>query len=397
MKKVIFIWSIVLSLFVSGCTSTSSRKRRTTSSNNQETTSSNESSKITSNNSSSGESTSQDVTRVTSDTSITTITSGTTGGSSGGSSSGTTGSTSGGTSGGSTTGSTGSVTSHTTSSATSSATSSTTSGTSVTPPPSEEMIEGVFFEEASIEVKVGSKSKTPLVEVFYAEGHSIDDFDNPLTWDTSDHNIAEADEYGRVTGKAKGRCILTCTTVVDNHSASVEVLVYNNESDFKKEWKRMEPTVTLKPGDELIIACPSKSKAANEDDKEHKLHSADIVLNDDESVITDVGSAAQFVLGTDIKGRDGYNLEIPEREDGKYLACTNEKNISFFDTPKSSQNLWEIYYNNEQNCWDMRSALTIDGWMMYNVDKDWFAPYQSNETDHMIVITLYRLTKTFND
>ena len=90
-----------------------------------------------------------------------------------------------------------------------------------------------------------------------------------------------------------------------------------------------------------------------------------------------------------------HNLEVPEREDGKYLACTNEKKVSFFDTPKATSNLWEISYNNEQSCWDMRSATTIDGWMMYNRDLDRFAPYQSNETEFMVVMTLYRLTRTF--
>ena len=126
-------------------------------------------------------------------------------------------------------------------------------------------IEGVFILDPSIEAKVGVKTKTPLVDVIYAEGHSSDEFDNPLTWDTSDHSIAISDQYGRVTASSKGIVTLTCTSVVDNKSASVKVYCYNNESDFEKSWKRMEPTDVLTPGDQLIIACPQYNKAATDD------------------------------------------------------------------------------------------------------------------------------------
>ena len=274
-------------------------------------------------------------------------------------------------------------------------TSSQTPSTSQTPPTGE-IIEGVFILDPSIEAKVGVRTKTPNVEIFYTDGHSIDDFDeNPLTWDTSDHSIAVSDEYGRVTAYSKGIVTLTCHSIVDNKSASVVVYCYNNESDFEKSWKRMEPTDVLTPGDQLIIACPQYNKAATDNCTGMQLHSCDVTFNSDKSVMTETNLAAKFILGTDYKGRDGYNLEIPEREDGCYLACTNEKKVSFFDTPKASSNLWEIEYNNAQNCWDMRSATTIDGWMMYNRDLDRFAPYESNETEFMVVMTLYRLTRTF--
>ena len=274
-----------------------------------------------------------------------------------------------------------------------SSTPTSSSTSSVTP--TSEIIEGVFIRDASIEAKVGVKTEPPLVDVYYTEGHSSEEFDNPLTWDTSDHSIATSDQYGRVTATSKGIVTLTCTSVVDNKSASVKVYCYNSESDFEKSWKRMEPSDTLTPGDQLIIACPQENKAATDDCSGMKLHSCDVTFNTDKSVMTNPGEAAQFVLGTDYKGRDGYNLEVPEREDGTYLACTNEKKVSFFDTPKATSNLWEIEYNNDQSCWDMRSATTIDGWMMYNKNLAQFAPYQSSETEFMKVITLYRLTRTF--
>lgn len=282
-----------------------------------------------------------------------------------------------------------------TSAATSTSSSTPTSSSTSSVTPTSEIIEGVFIRMSSIEAKIGVQTKTPLVDIYYTEGHSSEEFVNPLTWDTSNHSIATSDQYGRVTATSKGIVTLTCTSVVDNKSASVKVYCYNSESDFEKSWKRMEPSDTLTPGDQLIIACPQENKAATDDCSGMKLHSCDVTFNTDKSVMTNPGDAAQFVLGTDYKGRDGYNLEVPEREDGTYLACTNEKKVSFFDTPKATSNLWEIEYNNDQSCWDMRSATTIDGWMMYNKNLAEFAPYQSSETEFMKVITLYRLTRTF--
>lgn len=152
--------------------------------------------------------------------------------------------------------------------------------------PTSEIIEGVFIRMASIEAKVGVRTQTPLVDVYYTEGHSSEEFENPLTWDTSDHSIATSDQYGRVTATNKGIITLTCTSVVDNKSASVKVYCYNSESDFEKSWKRMEPSDTLIPGDQLIIACPQENKAATDDCSGMKLHSCDVTFNTDKSVMT---------------------------------------------------------------------------------------------------------------
>ena len=60
-----------------------------------------------------------------------------------------------------------------------SSTPSSSSTSSVTP--TSEIIEGVFIRDASIEAKVGVKTEAPLVDVYYTEGHSSEEFDNPLT------------------------------------------------------------------------------------------------------------------------------------------------------------------------------------------------------------------------
>ena len=274
-------------------------------------------------------------------------------------------------------------------------TSQSTSTTSIPPQPGDIKIEGIFLTDPCIEAKIGKRTGTPLFDIIFADGYGSESVDYTLSWSLEDPTLGEVDQYGRITGIKKGKTRLLCETDVDHRTASTTVYIYESESDFEKSWKRMGSDDVLEAGDQIIIASPNHNKAANTDDTGMKLHSASIILSSDKSEITNVGEAARFVVGTDYKGRDGYNLEVPEREGGKYLACTNEKKISFFDTPKASSNLWEITYDSEQGVWDMRSATTIDGWMMYNVDLDRFAPYENNETEHMVVISLYRLTRTF--
>ena len=283
---------------------------------------------------------------------------------------------------------------------------SVSSGTSVNPtsnnpsqtsqtPPGGEVFEGLFIKWYPETVKVGVLSSTPIVDIIYTEGHSGDEFDNPLTWDTSDHTIAEADQYGRVSAKQKGIITLTCTSVVDNKSASCTVVCYNNNSDFTKSWNRLGSTDTLKPGDQLIIACPQYNKAATSESVGSYLHATDVSYNTDKSVMTDTTGAAKFILGDDYKGREGYNLEVPEL-DKPYLAFTNEAKVHWENQPKKSNTLWSIEYDSSNGVWDMRTVTAGDGWMMYNKDIDGFAPYQSNETEMMKVMTPYRLTYTLN-
>ena len=269
-------------------------------------------------------------------------------------------------------------------------TSSPTTTTSVPPTPGEK-IEGIFLRDPSIEAKIGVQTRTPLFDIVFVG----DEVEYNLSWSLEDETFGTVDQYGRITGTKKGKTRLICETDVDHKTASTTVYIYSSESDFEKSWKRMGSGDSIENGDQIIIASPDHNKAANDDDTGMKLHSASITLNSDKSEITDIGEAACFVIGTDYKGRDGYNIELPEREDGKYLACTNEKKISFFATPKASSNVWEISYDDEQGVWDIRPGTTIDGWMMFNVAQDYFAPYQSDETEMMVVVSLYRLTRTF--
>lgn len=269
-----------------------------------------------------------------------------------------------------------------------------TSSSSEIDPPGGEVFEGIFIRWYPETVKVSStKSTTPIVDIVYTEGHSSEEFDNPLNWDTSDHSIAEVDQYGRITAKQKGIVALTCTTVVDNLSASCRIVCYNNDSDFNKTWNRLGASDNLQSGDQLIIACPEFNKAATSDSTGSYLHATNVTYNSDKSQITDASGAAKFILGEDYRGREGYNLEVPELDE-PYLAFTNEAKIHWENQPKKSNTLWYISFDLDNNVWDMRTVTIGDGWMMYNHDKNSFAPYQSSETVMMKVMTLYRLTYT---
>ncbi len=276
----------------------------------------------------------------------------------------------------------------------SSSLSGTSSSSSEIDPPGGEVFEGIFIRWYPETVKVSStKSSATIVDVVYAEGHSGEEFDNPLTWDTSDHSIAEADQYGRITAKQKGIVTLTCTTIVDNLSASCRIVCYNNDSDFNKTWNRLGASDNLQSGDQLIIACPEFNKAATTESTGSYLHATSVTYNSDKSQITDASGAAKFILGEDYRGREGYNLEVPELAE-PYLAFTNEAKIHWENQPKKSNTLWYISFDLDNNVWDMRTVTIGDGWMMYNHDKDGFAPYQNSETEMMKVMTLYRLTYT---
>jgi len=256
-------------------------------------------------------------------------------------------------------------------------------------------IEGFVINGENIQVKVG-KTFSATAYIHYADGYDNENTDAKYEWTIGDTNIATVSKYGVITGVSKGRTTLTLRIDICNTSSTIPVLVYQDESDIQKSWKRMGAGDEINEKDTLIIACPQEGKAANDVDTGHKLGSVNVTFNSDKSEITNVGSAAQFYVYSDPKGRGGYTFELPEREGGKFLGATNTANVSFFDTPKSDQTVWDVEFDTSQGVWDMRPSTNVDGWMMYNKDLQQFANYQSNETQFMFVITLYRLTYTIN-
>ena len=255
-------------------------------------------------------------------------------------------------------------------------------------------IDSISLSEHNIEIKVGKRSNTPIVNFTYNVPESeITIDDKQVSWEIKDKSIASVDEYGRVTGIAYGKTLLTCTSLEGNRKAYATIYVYDDSHPISKKWKKITNTNDLEIGSELIIADPQTNKAATEDDTGMYLHSCNVSFNSSGTELINFEGAAQFVLGDDYRGRNGYTLEAFDRDDGSYLATTHTEKISFYDTPKVNAVLWDIFYDLTENCWDIRSATNVDGWLMYNVLADRFTTYTSNEqTGKMHVVSLYKLS-----
>ena len=260
----------------------------------------------------------------------------------------------------------------------------------------DDRFEGFSIRDTEIIVTVEGYSGYPTAEVIYKDGYSY--LDITSHWTIGDETIATVDDVtGKVKGVSKGITRLFFSIEGCDYKCSIPVYVINSQSDIVKTWKKMGSTDHIEEKDTIIIACPEKGKAATDDAAGHKLHSTSVTFSSDNETITDPGLAAKFYVYSDYKGRDGYTFEIPEREDGAFLACTNTSNVSFFDTNKSSQTVWSVNYDSSNGVWDMRPGGTVvDGWMMYNSDIDQFATYQSNPTQYMFVVSLYKLVYSIN-
>ena len=253
-------------------------------------------------------------------------------------------------------------------------------------------IDYITLSDREMEVKVGKT--TPTVIVTFHSSYNENEYSHDVTWSIKDQDIASVDQYGRVTGKKNGKTVLTCTTVEGNRQAYVTIYVYDDAHPIVKKWLKIQNNSDLELGSQLIIACHQETKAAGENDTGMYLHPENITLSSDLNEITSVGSGGRFILGDDHRGRSGYTLQIPEREDGSYLATTSTGKVSFYKTTNSSATLWDIKFDNEMNCWDIRSATTVDGWMMYNKTEGKFTTYESNEIEHaMYVVSLYKLSR----
>ena len=254
------------------------------------------------------------------------------------------------------------------------------------------------FNDPYVTAKVDIRNDDPPIpEILYNEGYSIDNVDATFTWTIKDPSIAEVDQYGRITGKSKGKTLLTLSVDISNAKAHIPVYIINSDADIQTKWKKMGSTDQIEEKDSIIIACPQEGKAATDVLDNMKLVGCDVTFNSDKSEITYPGSAAQFYVYSDDRSNNGYIFEVPGRENGSFLATTHEKKVSFFDTPKKGNTVWSCDYDNDQNCWDMRPAGTnVDGWFMYNRGINGFANYGSNETANMIVVSLYKLVYSIN-
>ena len=250
-------------------------------------------------------------------------------------------------------------------------------------------IASITLNPRELEVQVGKTSDSVIVN-FHLKDESAP-YENTVKWSVDNTSVASVDQYGRVSGKATGTTNLKCVTDDGGKIGYTKVYVYPQGGSVTKAWKRIESDSDLAPGDQLLFADKTSSKLATTDCAGMYLHSTSATFSGD--TVSGIGAAAQFILGEDYKDRGGYTLEVPEREDGTYLATTHTGKVSFYKSVNSSATLWDIAYDTSEHCWDIRSHTTVDGWFMYNADRDLFTTYESNETDLMRVVSLYRLTR----
>lgn len=286
-------------------------------------------------------------------------------------------------------------------------TTSSSSTTSTEPPVPSQIIDYVAFTISDLEVK-STKYEYVALNFAFADGIDPEQLDHDTlleyesgTFATNDASIATVSEYGKVTGVNPGKTTITYTTKYNAKVATLNVYVYDDSTIVVRKWTKMGPTDTIQAGDQIIIGCPQEGKAASMDDAGHnRLDVVDVTYNTDQSEMTSTTGAGKFVVGNDYKGRGGFTLEIPERDDGRtYLCATNIQNIEFQKTAKTTQALWEIFYYNEDGFddWIICSHVdNIDGAMMYNVTSPQFNLYQSNEIEHaMYYISVYKLVTSF--
>ena len=262
--------------------------------------------------------------------------------------------------------------------------------------PDNSRLEAIYLNKREFEVQESKRYDDLIVSkyVWNIPESEVTPELKDVTWSISDTNIATIDQYGRVTGKNSGKTTVICTSVEGSRKAYATVFVYPSGGSVTKKWKKISSNSDLSVGDQLIFACPEKGMVATEECTGMYLHSASATFSSDKTEITNISSAAKFVFGDDYKGRGGYTFEIPEREDGTYLATTKEKKVSFYDTPKVSAVLWDVSYDTDVGAWDIRShSPNVDGWFMYNVDQSCFSTYTSNPTAYMFYMSLYKLTR----
>ena len=252
----------------------------------------------------------------------------------------------------------------------------------------------MYFSESYYSVQT-TKYFYVTVEIDYAGEYDWESCGDEIEWSIKDNSIATINENGKVVGQKKGSTIIQAHLKNNDLYAEVKLFVINSASDIEKSWKKMGAGDQIEEKDTIIIACPQEGKAATSEYVGHKLHSTNVTFSSDKSEITNPTGAAQFYVYSDYKNRGGYNVELLDGDKGQFLHASNTENVWLYSTAKASSSRWNINWDNENSCWDMRPATNVDGWMMYNKDIQQFANYQSNETARMFVVTLYRLTYTF--
>ena len=148
-------------------------------------------------------------------------------------------------------------------------------------------------------------------------------------------------------------------------------------------WTKVTDASTLQAGDQLVIACSSKSAVASSSIASSYMDKLSATFSSDKSTITSLPSgAAILTLGG---SKDAWTLA---NASGTQLGATDVKKVAWVGGTKT----WKISIANGSAT--IQSTKDSYGRFLYNSSNPRFTTYTSNTSSSMILPELYRLETT---
>ena len=239
------------------------------------------------------------------------------------------------------------------------------------------------FSEDSLIVGTNKQDTLILDYEYNNPNHEMD-----LEFSSSDTSILEFSrpQYGVFKTKAKeGKVTVTCIDKNDVKVAKETIYVVNDISKCEVRYEYVDDVYSLKDKDVVVIACNQENKAMGLTENGGLISSVDVSFSKDNKYLyKGEKEFAKYMLS-------GKMFDFTfENQEGKYLSAKNTKNLALFSKDKGNSH-FEMGYDEDDGKMYLQSTSSILGWMMYNVSKDGFSLYESNEIEHaMYLISLYK-------
>lgn len=211
-------------------------------------------------------------------------------------------------------------------------------------------------------------------------------------WDSSNSNVASVSEYGKVTAKAIGTAFITYRASTGDTSKRCVVHVYDNNATIETSWVKVADMDSIKNGDIIVFADSTLGVAARATKLSgYILPTATSFSADGNKIVTLGEDAAEFFVGETnedgiytLETQDGYYLAGRKTDKGTALSVVKTKGQInwFFETPEGYDKGFCV-----------NADLVDDYWLMFNKISNSdirFNLYDSNETELMILPTIYR-------
>ena len=209
-----------------------------------------------------------------------------------------------------------------------------------------------------------------------------------VSWSSSDTSVATVSRGGAVRSAKtnNGVAIITCTTE-SGRKATCVVTVVEQIVPKTQVYQLVTDFESLKVGDIVVIASPENGVTATSECTGMYLHPVESNFSSDYSSITSLGEGtAEFIL-------DGeYENWTLENQEGKYLASTHEKKVTFVNNKGNIH--WDIHDNlDDSGDVVIESEVESHGYFMYNIKQAKFTVYTSEIQEGLLVLPkLYKLT-----